>query len=1209
MTNSDEQPPAANAISVDGDMFVSDSEQAQLDIDLTILGEVHISERFDEARIRKDILNWSSALEQIWDKLGDFDFVGAFQKLKDTVMGKISYGFKKDAVLGVFTYQLPTATGIPLTFSLDAFMSANFDISGGVSQFGLEGKFSPSAAVSVDLSMMIADQGTTVQLNSNTNTHNNIRFMFDYENVDYEVRIDTPANQEICSFHQEVTLHSPTGSEIMEGYNEPANSVELFGHNFYIREASENNCQFFSACTKTIDIGVERINPRMTHMLATLKNTDEDLWLFTLGISDTSSPFMVKAWYAEREQIHTVGGAINWNAENHYNLDVEYNVRKNEMKAQVEIGPEGNKDNNKYQLHGRAEINSDNTYSTLIVLAVPDHTVTALFHVVNQPERHSLALDIDGIGKARIHTDITYQDAQPQVASNLQIYNTDASGHEYNIGYKFEAAYNTDETSSRVQHSVQYIAQLMASETFEMSGNALLALKQSGPGWQFQMQSTLPYLDQPFMTNCEWKYENTGDVLNVKFIMNKFEIPSMLAVTNGVIKVLGDTVKDSYTMEYGMDYNLATIDAGNVYSKMVARRARNIPLNLDYKFTASSYPQFNHRAVVELVHVINSRNIIVRVETNAKANWGATDEPNKELSIQQLFTRSDKKASQEYKLGCNVNVLGNAIKYYSKMSYIKLKAIIVEIKLRHGQKDAIQTLEAAEFHLDGTFSSSKGKKVNAGKVILTVPSYIYGSTGAGIHAESNLELVQRGKDIFEYSTSFDLLEPQFNGAVAGVFINKHTQKKLSVSVSQSNEIFAEFATTIKTASKAAKDVYTVAVDFKFPIQISGSTFQVISSSIKGNLKTERPQNKHSVHMIFHTDHPEAKALEVSHIVFDSNAVLNNETFAFGVTGKCMTTQKKIHLGVEYPGDNTAALDFRQTIDASYPASVGGSAIYHPEKQLVVMNFNRDKNPITARVSWAIGDKAFVRLDTMQNDAKLSGHNIPVESSFVVEYNTVGEFDHSTNLKYNLTWTRGRTTSAAVGARVSDTIFQLTAISEDNTIQGFPQKMESSLMINYGDPENIVYKAKFELPTKHLSFNVIGGAQFKKHTIIISHNIANNMFVGPYRMVQHMQVNDNQERIFSSKVQTFDDRNRETLGQLTIDFGEGSFHMQLTNEFSQTVRSAQIQYGETVRVRRDTGAKVTSLTMEARGEDPNVFNHLIATGSFSQSCKIFNRNFG
>ena len=94
----------------------------------------------------------------------------------------------------------------------------------------------------------------------------------------------------------------------------------------------------------------------------------------------------------------------------------------------------------------------------------------------------------------------------------------------------------------------------------------------------------------------------------------------------------------------------------------------------------------------------------------------------------------------------------------------------------------------------------------------------------------------------------------------------------------------------------------------------------------------------------------------------------------------------------FEGENTIAMDFRQTMDTSFPAAITGSGVYKKDEEKLIFHFNRDKNPISTIVSW----------------------NFENNASMMVGYNNNPvEFDNAVSLRYNITWTCRRTTTGII----------------------------------------------------------------------------------------------------------------------------------------------------------------------------------------------------
>ena len=178
------------------------------------------------------------------------------------------------------------------------------------------------------------DQGATVSLTAQTQTESNYRFLFDFENFDIEMRMETPQNQEVLSIFQKVFLHSPAGTEEVRPYMDNNQEEKFVGHSFYHKESSSKDCEFFSVCPKSFEIGIDREDRTMSHILAQLKKNDK-IWLVTFGAPNSETVFMGKLWFANENAITTAGAMFQFDRETTYNVDLEYNSKLNEIKARV----------------------------------------------------------------------------------------------------------------------------------------------------------------------------------------------------------------------------------------------------------------------------------------------------------------------------------------------------------------------------------------------------------------------------------------------------------------------------------------------------------------------------------------------------------------------------------------------------------------------------------------------------------------------------------------------------------------------------------------------------------------------------------------------------------------------------------------------------------------------------------------------------------
>ena len=153
--------------------------------------------------------------------------------------------------------------------------------------------------------------------------------------MNFEMRIDTPQNQDVLNIRQEVTLYSPAGVEkINPVINNSKKPIMFAGHSFTTTEITENdNCHLFEICAKTFEFGIRREDPTMTHVQVSLKKT-EKIWLFQVAIPNAQQAFETKVWFTEEKNIYTVGGLLEM-SDNKYNIDLEWDNNKLELKEKA----------------------------------------------------------------------------------------------------------------------------------------------------------------------------------------------------------------------------------------------------------------------------------------------------------------------------------------------------------------------------------------------------------------------------------------------------------------------------------------------------------------------------------------------------------------------------------------------------------------------------------------------------------------------------------------------------------------------------------------------------------------------------------------------------------------------------------------------------------------------------------------------------------
>ena len=262
------------------------------------------------------------------------------------------------------------------------------------------------------------NQGLRTRTNVNTATTNSIRFSFATNN--YELRIDTPEEQNIISIEQEVEIvTSKDYSKVLEANTDcGSNTVSGFGHEF---SYTCNGNQKFMRSPFGMNIAIRKTDPTMSHFVAQLSQNDDVDYLLTLGFPNARDNFLFKAWYDEtNEQVYSSGLIFKPSTQmekvfNEMQAELEINIPRRELKARFSQDDSGS-----YKLHGRFEENRDGSVNALVVMESPTRKLEILSLYRNDDEVTSIAFDIQGKNfqpKAlpKIHVDLTIQKGKIQI--------------------------------------------------------------------------------------------------------------------------------------------------------------------------------------------------------------------------------------------------------------------------------------------------------------------------------------------------------------------------------------------------------------------------------------------------------------------------------------------------------------------------------------------------------------------------------------------------------------------------------------------------------------------------------------------------------------------------------------------------------------------------------------------------------------------------
>ena len=154
------------------------------------------------------------------------------------------------------------------------------------------------------------NQGLRTRTNVNTATTNSIRFSFATNN--YELRIDTPEEQNIISINQEIEIvTSKDYSEVLEsesfGGDCGSATANGFGHEF---SYTCNGSQQFMKTPFEMNVAIRKTDPTMSHFVVQLAQNDDVDYMLTLGFPNARDNFLFKAWniflHCQHPDLHQV---------------------------------------------------------------------------------------------------------------------------------------------------------------------------------------------------------------------------------------------------------------------------------------------------------------------------------------------------------------------------------------------------------------------------------------------------------------------------------------------------------------------------------------------------------------------------------------------------------------------------------------------------------------------------------------------------------------------------------------------------------------------------------------------------------------------------------------------------------------------------------------------------------------------------------------
>ena len=503
------------------------------------------------------------------------------------------------------------------------------------------------------------NQGLRTRTNVNTATTNSIRFSFATNN--YELRIDTPEEQNIISIDQEIEIvTSKDYSEILEteSFGGDCGSAKAsgFGHEF---SYTCNGSQQFMKTPFEMNVAIRKTDPTMSHFVVQLAQNDDVDYMLTLGFPNARDNFLFKAWYDEtNDEVYSSGLIFKpstqmENVFSEMHVELELNLPRRELKARY-----SHDDSGSYKLHGRFEENRDGSVNALVVMESPTRKLEILSLYRNDDDVMSIAFDIQGKNfqpKAlpKIHVDLTLQKAEPQFAMNLQL-------AEYT--FKTEAAYQVEPIRDGLNHTINYIIMI---PKHQMRGTTEFLNMENEWSLRTSLLSDLLPQRKPLILSTYYKLEQSSTTKNVILAIPVFRIPGIIEVTDTSLAVKHNEA--DFKLDFESKYHLMmaedsvreTIDAEFNFQQ------RPNSVHLEYNFAASEFPEYDQ--VFEIAHQRAwADESLKRMMSSVNVQWGDDmSDLNKQISMHQVFQYNTKKNQDKYFLGMNGTFLGEGMKLYS----------------------------------------------------------------------------------------------------------------------------------------------------------------------------------------------------------------------------------------------------------------------------------------------------------------------------------------------------------------------------------------------------------------------------------------------------------------------------------------------------------------------------------------------------------------
>ena len=358
----------------------------------------------------------------------------------------------------------------------------------------------------------------------------------------------------------------------------------------------------------------------------------------------------------------------------------------------------------------------------------------------------------------------------------------------------------------------------------------------------------------------------------------------------------------------------------------------------------------------------------------------------------------------------------------------------------------------------------------------------------------------------------------------------------------------------------------------------------------------------SLSLTWRSDHPDVTALDLGNLALDSKFERRGESVSFSATGKCLSTNKKLHFSSDYSADNSVALEIRQTIGSSFPGVLIGTGTYQKSENRFIIVFNRDKNPIEMWFRWGTGNEPVFRIDMKQEDEKLTKKNVPAKVTFSTHMKFSEDNVTEGKIGYNMTWPGRRTSSGILAGKLDKSQFQLGMRSEDYAIDGFPEKAIANLLLKFGDPDDLSLKMTFDLPSDDLSITLGTGFQRNGDSFEISSRLDNNLFVGPTTVLTTFSYNPEIDEIIISKLALMDASGRQKNTNLKVVYRQDEkLRMDFNSALEMGVKNAFVEFFTKEKKRRKRSVSTesqTTIKFGAKGDSNfnEIFREL--AGSFA-----------